>query len=853
MHQFSIKQKIFLLPHIIGFLTLFLFTVPASISYAQNADKSFTIEINQIKTLIPKQPDSAQQIILQILSHKEDNYYADSTKGNLYYMLSECSQYKNELDEALIQLDSARFYFTKSDYNNGLGEVWHATGNNWLMRGHIDQAIDCYKKAVLYRHKAGDISEMAKTLSNLGIAYFKITQLDSSMLYHEQTLKIRLQINDSAGIAKTLSNIGNIYLFRANDSNALVYYKKAIEYLDTTIHTRPYASIINNIGNILNRQGENNEALLYFLNALQIFEEFGDTKSIAKIFNNIALIHFDEGNIEEAMRYHSKALEYFYLIQDEIGIADTYFYLGRIYHLKNDYNKAKTYFNQSLNLEIKNGDLGGIADCYHNLGVIYLDTKQDDSAAYYLNRAANKFQKSGNNYGLATAQCNLSRLYYLKRDYKSAYSYGQKALKTAQKYDGLLEIYNAYGVISQSLEGMGLYQKSLEYLKKAIVINDTLFTRQKAEAILEIESKYQLEKKQQAIDMQNMQLAKRDLEFKSKEKEVRFQKKIRNIILGTMVLMSVLIFILIRNLLYRKMLNTKLAKQREDILDKNEELAQLNEELRVQQQQIIEQNKVLIQQNLNIEESNKSWQEGIKYAEYIQHAVLPPIHKLIAIFKSHFVMYLPKEIVGGDFYWVHQNGSKVLIALGDCTGHGVPGGFLSMLSIAFIKEIVAIKNNFSTNEVLDDMRQQMIEALQQSGDMLEYTDGIDLSLLVIDTNQKTIEYAGAKGKVIIINQNKAIVLKGNRMPVGFSPKMKPFTCEKHDLSGNETIYMFTDGMVDQYNPEDEKFGIQRLINFCESNAEKPLTSQKEILFQEFKKWKNDFEQIDDVTVLAFKI
>jgi serine phosphatase RsbU (regulator of sigma subunit) len=834
-------------------LILFVMFAYSHSLYAQSTSSNFNNSLKRAANLTTNHPDSALQLLQHLRMQNNDIALRDSNLALLFITSSDCYKNTGDIDKCAKYLDSAEFYYFKSNNNLGLGNVFHNKGNQALFKGNTQLAIDYYQKAIMYRQNLNSKDDLAKTLSNLGIAFFRITQFDSSMHYHEKTLKIRTELKDSTGIANTLSNIGNIFLYKANDTKAIEYYLQAIQYIDTISPSRIYASLMNNIGNIFNHQGKNSQALTYFLDALKVFEKYNDQQSIARIYNNLALIHLDQQNIEQAMRYHFEALEYFTLSQDESGIADTYFYLGRIYHQTKSFVKAKYYFLQALQLETKNKDMGGKADCQHNLGVIYLDNAQYDSALFYLNQAKDEYQIIGNRYGLTTAQGNLAILYLKANKNKKAYQLAQQSLKNAQSFNGIKEMADAYSVIYQSLEAMGEYKKSLEYIKKYLSLSDSIFTQQKTQAILEIESKYQLEKKQQAIDLQKMQLAKRDLEFKNKEKEIALQKKIRNVILMTMMLMSILIFILIRSLIHRKTLNNKLSKQRQDILHKNEELAQLNEELKVQQQQIIEQNNALVRQNTKIEESNRAWHEGVKYAEYIQQAVLPSNQKMESIFSQHFVMYEPKEIVGGDFYWMHQSGNKLLVAVGDCTGHGVPGGFLSMLSIALIKEIVAIKNNFKPNEVLDALRHQMIESLQQTGDMLDYTDGIDLSLLVIDTKKQTLEYSGAKSKVIVCSKAQTILLKGDRMPVGYSPKMHPFTSEKLAIDGTETIYMFTDGLIDQYNTNDEKFGIQRLLSFCKQNQNKSLKVQKEILFQEFIKWQAGFEQIDDTTVLVFKI
>lgn len=835
-------------------LGCYLLVFTSTILPGQNINLQSYQVIKSAELIVRQNPDSAIGLITkQVLSNENQAQINDTVLGFAHSVLGECYRNKSAYQIALNYFDTSEFHYFKGNHASGLGHVLHGKGNIALVNDEADKAIGYYNKAIPYRKADSDKNNLAKTYSNLGIAYYKIAQFDSSMHYHNLTHQIRLETADSVGIANTLTNMGNILLFKAEDDKAITFYHKARQYIDTNLPSRTNASLNNNIANILNRQGKTSEALTYFMEALQIFEMFGDQKSMAKIYNNVGLIHFDQNNIDEAIQHHMEAMNLFTNLGNKAGIADTYFYLGRIYHHTNNPLKAKDYFLRSLRMERAINDAGGIADCLHNLGVIYLDNHQNDSAFHYFNQAKEQYKSIGNKYGLAIAQDNLAQLYYSQKKYQKAFELAKQSLQTAESYGGINDMANAYQKMAMSQEALGSYRLSLEYTKAYIKLNDSLFSAQKTEAILELESKYQLERKQQAIDLQEMQIARRDLEFKNKEKEIRIQKNIRNSVLIILLLMVILVFVLVRNLINRKALNNQLSKQQHYILHKNEELAQLNEELKVQQQQIVEQNRILSEQNQRIEQSNQAWQEGVKYAAYIQQAVLPPQSRMNDLFAEYFVLYEPKELVGGDFYWVHQSGNKTLVALGDCTGHGVPGGFLTMLSIAFLKEIVAVKNCSEPHRILDQLRVQIIESLQQSGDALDHTDGVDLSLVVIDKENKTIEYAGAKGKVIITGGTEPIILKGDRMPVSYSPKMRPFTSLTYHMQGNETVYLFTDGLVDQYNNSDEKFGLQRLLKFCVENQNTLLKQQSELLFNQFQQWKNGFEQIDDASLIAFKI
>ncbi len=802
---------------------------------ALNKDSAFIIAHNKINEL------------------KRNKNLSDTLLGYAYYIAGESKRFGAEYMEARTYHDSALLYYSHPPYAIGLGRVWHGKGNVSLLMGNLDSALFYYKEAIKIRSQVNNLMDLSKSIVNVGIVYFKRSEYDSALFYYTESLRLRNQINDSTGIITSLTNIGNIYLYQNNFNEAEAYYSKAKSMIDTTKASRQLASLLNNIGNIYFRQSRYSLALENFMQAIRWYDVFGDRASKARIYNNAALIHFEMGNLDQAMDYHNRALELSLEINDRFGIADSYYYLGRIYHINKDYIDAKKNFVYSLAQKRELGDVSGSADVMQNLGVVYLDEYAYDSAFYYFNQSLKLYKSVVNKFGQATCLNNMAELYLKTTKLNKAYLSAAQSLEIAKTYQGLSEMRVSYNLQSRVKELMGDYQAALKLTKEEMKINDSILNEKTAQTILELESKYQLERKEQAIRVQQLQLSQRDLEFKNQEIEMAWQKRIRNLSLILVVFLTVLIFWLIRSLVYRKALNNKLAKQRHDILIKNEELAQLNEELQTQQHQIILQNEVLVKQNLTIEEANATFHESVKYAEYIQQAVLPSKLRLSAIIPNHFVLYLPKDIVGGDFYWVHQMQSKLFIAVGDCTGHGVPGGFLSMLGLAFLKEIVTIQQIYQSNTILEQLRNQIIDSLQQTNDLLEYVDGIDMSLLIIDKEASTIDYAGARGKLLIANNRNVELLKGDRISVGFSPKMKSFINEVRPLEPNQVFYLFTDGSIDQYNNKDEKFGMLRFMELCRLNHDKSLTTQKELFFQTFIQWKGSFEQIDDATVLAFKV
>ena len=286
------------------------------------------------------------------------------------------------------------------------------------------------------------------------------------------------------------------------------------------------------------------------------------------------------------------------------------------------------------------------------------------------------------------------------------------------------------------------------------------------------------------------------------------------------------------------------------LIEKNEEIQQQNEEIRT----IAES---LKQANDKITHQNKRITDSINYASRIQEAIFSRQAEMRNYFPEHFLLYKPKEIVSGDFYWFKRIDNYLIVAVADCTGHGVPGAFMSMLSYAYLTEIATSRKISSASKALDTLRDLIIQSLnreeQKAGDIQR--DGLDIAFCAIDMETKLMQFAGAHNPAVIIRKNKLYELKGDNMPVGYFRKMRPFTQKEIQLNDGDKIYLFSDGYFDQFDKtKSRKFYRRNFFNLILSISDKPMQEQKNILNEEFEQWKGyEAEQTDDVLVLGFEI
>ena len=262
----------------------------------------------------------------------------------------------------------------------------------------------------------------------------------------------------------------------------------------------------------------------------------------------------------------------------------------------------------------------------------------------------------------------------------------------------------------------------------------------------------------------------------------------------------------------------------------------------------MERTRQIEQQRMNITDS-------IHYASRIQKALMLPSEELDKLMPSHFVLNKPKDIVSGDYYWVSQKNNRLIIAVADCTGHGVPGAFMSIMGINFLNEIVNKSDAPRANEILNELREHLIKSLGQTGQRDETKDGMEMALCVVDFDKKKIQFSGAFRPMYLISEGELIVINGDRMPIGiYNEEEVSFTNKEVPFKENDIIYLFTDGYVDQIGGLKRKtFKSVKFKQLLKDIHHKPLKEQKSILREEHEIWRSGQEQIDDILILGLQI
>ncbi|MFH1000722.1 MAG: SpoIIE family protein phosphatase, partial [Bacteroidota bacterium] len=348
-----------------------------------------------------------------------------------------------------------------------------------------------------------------------------------------------------------------------------------------------------------------------------------------------------------------------------------------------------------------------------------------------------------------------------------------------------------------------------------------------------------------------------------------FQKAIFYIpaILIVLLILIIAYKIRVRQLRRQKSELEKIVNLRtKEVKIQNKELEKQKEQIMTHVENLEEANRLILEKNTLLEKQKIEITDSIHYAKRIQKAMFPSLETITSYFPEHFIFFKPKDIVSGDFYWVKKVNNSVLFAAADCTGHGVPGAFMSMLGIALLNEITRKKDITRPDIALEELRIQIKNCLHQisASNKKEFNnklfmsdevqDGMDIALCAYELNTKELEYAGANQPLYIIRNNKLIEIKATENPIGAYLREEPFAYHKVQLLPNDTIYLFTDGYIDQFGGKDKnKFYIKQFNEILLEINQKPLKLQSEILESTMHEWKNGVEQVDDMLIIGIRI
>jgi tetratricopeptide (TPR) repeat protein len=677
---------------------------------------------------------------------------------------------------------------------------------------------------------------------------------DSALFYAHQALAFSKKNNGVYFLNKTFHHLGTIYFQKSNNDSAIFYFKLMLNHPETKRFPRQLAVANIGLGNVFNTIGEYEKSLAYYFNALKIFERMKEENGLGMIYGNIANVYFHLSDYDNALKYSERSLSISSKLNDLYGVVSSYNNIGNIYITFDNKDKAlKNYLLAlKINEKLKNKIL--FADLYNNIGLIYKNLNQLDLALDYYSKSIKYYQETDNPYGISNTSAAIGDIYLMKKNKNMALKYYFKSINI-NKENHFVELQKkVLEKISNFYIALGDYKKAYACLLESMRLNDSIFSEQNRKASKELIVKYETEKKEKEIELQKEKI-------NNQEIKINHQRRMQSLsLLGIFMLliMSVLAYWGYK----QKKKNNEITERR------NYELQMLNIE--------IEHQKSIIEQKQN------ETLESIRYAKRIQTAILPSTSKFKKYFQNYFILYMPKDIIAGDFYWLESNHKYIYVAVADCTGHGVPGAMVSVICSNALTQAVLEEKIIDTDTILNRVREIVIDKLAGEENM---RDGMDICLIRIENNSHKLQYSGANRSLYIVtpaaeylteeSANKGveatdsgeldthhfltttelIELKPDKQPIGRYEEMKPFTKQEIVAHKNSMVYLTTDGYADQFGgTKGKKLGTKLFKELLKENSifNNP-EHQREHVYNQFLTWKNKEEQIDDITLIGIRI
>lgn len=573
-------------------------------------------------------------------------------------------------------------------------------------------------------------------------------------------------------------------------------------------------------------------------------EELKYERRYAHACLNLAVGHFYQSRNREALELCLEALSWFQKNPDENGYASTLTYMANIYESYGDYENALEQCQQAIKAADKINNKESLGEAQSVLGLIHTRLGDLDGAMEAYLEALRFREDLGDLKAAASSLNRIARVYTLKKQHNKALEYYQKSLSIREKFNQNAAIPWTYLGLASTYEDMEIQDQAENYYQKILSFNEAdLDDRCRLQATLGLGRIMQQQQQQaqalfcfqSSLDLAN-QLEARPLQVEAHQALGAYYEFNGDFKLA-----------LHHYRMYHRI--------QEQVLNDETRNRLKNQEIKFAIEQSEREKEIFQLRNVELKSALDQINNSIEYASRIQTALLPQHENMAEYMPEHFILFLPKDVVSGDFYWSAQVGHQVIFVVADCTGHGVPGSLMSMLGISFLNKIVLERKHTDPGKILNILREEVITTLKQKGSSEEQMDGMDIAFCAFDREKLSLKYAGAYNPLYIIKQGSLQIVPADRMSISY-PYGDAGSFQTHTLSlqPGDQLYLFSDGFADQFGgPKRKKFKYKQFRELLLSLSEKSLEKQKKLLHDQFISWKGNEEQYDDVAILGVRI
>ncbi|MBA2610689.1 MAG: SpoIIE family protein phosphatase [Bacteroidetes bacterium] len=660
--------------------------------------------------------------------------------------------------------------------------------------------------------------------------YYAVDDFDGAnkLLVKEKsaTDKVIQKTKDSVYFRNYLADITTFYFYKGDIKKCSEVSEELMRFDYRKSDSAKLSASVGNLAITYRRMGNYPKAIYYLQEAIKINLKV-KRKDLSGNYTNLANVYLDLKNYPKAKFYLESAIKSRTESNDSLGLYHAYMNMGNYYQKLDKFDSSLIFYNKSLwlipKIKLPKSKTGTI---FNNLTALYLEKRNIDSANHYSQIAKEMVSDKANPYFLSMYYLNKGHIAECLNNNAVALENYNIALGYASKNNDLENIVDLTYGKTACFKKMNQMDSAYKTLVLASRLRDSLFNSAKTSEITRYEMQYQFDKEQETE--KNEQLKK---EIESKHALERKQLLIYAAMIGMILLLGLVLIVLKNN--HQKKKDNLLLQQKNDLIE-------------AQKKDII---------------------DSINYAKNLQQAILPPLTKIHQDFKDSFIYYKPKDIIAGDFYWLHKAKSKTdedifLFAVADCTGHGVPGALVSVVCSNALDSAVKEFGLTDPGKILDKTKEIVLATFSKTGKNVK--DGMDISLCAIQNNKVagqnkvSINWAGANNSLWYIHNGEIKELTANKQPIGLSEHSHPFTTHHVELDRGDQLYFSTDGYYDQFggdksNPSGKKFMRKKLSALFFNIKDKSFDAQLKIIDETFTNWKGALEQIDDVCVAGIKL
>ncbi len=657
------------------------------------------------------------------------------------------------------------------------------------------------------------------------------TEADSSMLLLTQAIGIADKMKHPERLywlGRSNEIMANYYVYNGDAVKSFGHYVVSIACWDSLLvsgdpkkfnnynHHKTVAT--GNLGQAYEMQGDYAKALDCYFLALSMWEKLGSKRAMASKMSTIAIVYNGLNDSARAMEYYIKSLALFQEIKDSSNVAKMYSNIGVLYFNGKNYTDALRYDSLALEMHTKKGNRRSVAVVLSNIGLIFQARGDYVTALDCYQRAIIIDKEVGNTRGVMIRLSNMGEAYTDLGQYKQAEVCLLRAMEMADSLQNVAIKQDLHLQLSNLYKATGRFALALTEYEKYSTLKDSLFNVDRDRDVARKEASYEFDKRSDSVRVaqEKKDIADAAAQLISDE-TLKRTRLILFAFAGGFLLIGVLAFFIFRSYREKQKANVEISRQKSII-----------------------------------EEKNKDMRDSIVYAQRIQNALFASDDLLGKHLPEYFILFKPKDIVSGDFYYATVKGQSFYLAACDSTGHGVPGAFMSLLNIAYLNEAVNEKKLTSPDKIFNHVRARLIENISAGGQQ----DGMDGILVRFNlwADQHVVEHSAAYNTPFVVTNGIGTSLAADKMPVGKSDKTESFTLHKNEIHPGSCLYIFTDGYADQFGGSKGKkmkgkVFEEKLVEI----SQHPMEQQKEMLEAFFTAWKADHEQVDDVLVIGIRV